>query len=499
MRHLLVSLLLLTIHHVLSQSPKREFRGVWIATVNNIDWPSRPGLSVEDQKAELREMLDDLEELGLNAVIFQVRPAGDAFYYSAFEPWSEYLTGVQGKGPDPFFDPLAFMVEECHARAMELHAWVNPFRAYMNVEKTRYVDASHVMSRHPDWVVRYGNQAYIDPGLPEARDYVMRVILDIVYRYDIDGLHIDDYFYPYRIQGEEFPDTTSYYQFGRSFRNKADWRRNNINTFVRTLRNYTQALKPEMKFGISPFGVWRNRQKDARGSQTRAGQTSYDDLYADVRSWLEQGWVDYVAPQLYWSIGYPPASYDVLLNWWMSNSFGRELYLGKAIYKVGNNADTRWDDPEEIFSQIQLDRSKTIPGGSIHFSAKALLKNPLGVADGLKDRLYRFPALPPNPSWMEGVTPQIPPSPAASSHPEGVILNWGATSSKYVGIYRFGKRQNVELENPQYLLEVVSADRGFYLDTEVGKGRYIYVLTGLNRHFQESRGSKNLRVKVKLR
>ena len=491
--------MLLSANYLFSQAPKREFRGVWIATVNNIDWPSRPGLPVETQKAELVKMLDDLKEMGINAVIFQVRPAGDAFYYSAFEPWSEYLTGVQGKGPDPFFDPLDFIIEECHERAMELHAWVNPFRAYMNVGKERYLDPSHVMIRYPNWVLTYGNRAYIDPGLPEARDYVLRVILDILYRYDIDGLHIDDYFYPYRIEGEDFPDTASYFQFGRSYANKADWRRNNINTFVRNLRNYTQALKPHVKFGISPFGVWRNRQKDARGSQTRAGQTSYDDLYADVRNWLEQGWVDYVAPQLYWSIGYPPASYDVLLNWWMSNSFGKELYLGKAIYKVGNNADTRWDDPEEIPGQIQLDRSKTVPGGSIHFSANVLQKNPLGVADALKDQLYNTPALPPNKSWMKGDEPQAPTSPAASPHAQGVILNWGDTDLKYVGIYRFGKRQKVDLENPQYLVEVVSAEKGFYLDTNVGKGRYTYVLTGLNRHFRESRGSRAMQVKVKRR
>ncbi len=385
--------------HLQAQNPKREFRGVWIATVNNIDWPSRPGLPVEEQKEELTDLLDELLDLGMNAVIFQVRPAGDALYFSPFEPWSEYLTGVQGKSPDPFFDPLQFIIEACHDRGMELHAWVNPFRAYVSLSKRRYIDPSHILSKHPEWVVTYGDRAYLDPGLPDAREYVLQVILDLLYRYDIDGLHIDDYFYPYKIQGKEFPDSLSYRRYGKSFVPKADWRRENINSFVRSLRNHSQAIKPWVKFGISPFGVWRNASKDPRGSQTRAGTTSYDDLYADVRGWLERGWIDYVAPQLYWSIGFAPASYDVLVEWWSNNSFGKDLYIGKAAYKVGNNSDKNWDNPEELAKQVALDRRNGGPDGSIYFSAKSLLKNPLNALEPLRSDVYTSKALLPSGPW----------------------------------------------------------------------------------------------------
>ena len=381
---------------------------------------------------------------------------------------------------------------------MELHAWVNPFRAYLNVAKRRYIDPSHVWVRHPEWLVTYGERLYMDPGIPEAREYVLQVLLDILYRYDIDGLHIDDYFYPYRIQGQDFPDSLSYSRYGENFTRKSDWRRNNINSFIRSLRNHSQAVKPWVKLGISPFGVWRNKRNDPRGSDTRAGQTSYDDLFADIRGWLEKGWIDYVAPQIYWSIGYPPASYEVLLDWWSTNHFGKDLYIGKAAYKVGNNADKNWDDPRQLAKQVELDRENGVPGGSIYFSASSLLKNPLNVLLHFREDLYASPALPPPGPWTGNSQASSPEQVNVASHPGGGMVLWEPGEASYVGIYRFGKKERIDLRKPQYLQAVVSADQGYYLDP-VAKGKYTYVITGFDRFFQESSERTTQQVKVKRR
>jgi len=372
-----------------NQTPKREFRGVWIATVKNIDWPSRAGLSSEEQQRELVNLIDRYHQMGMNAIIFQVRPAGDVFYFSAIEPWSEWLTGIQGKAPVPFYDPLQVAIEACHERGMELHAWVNPFRAYLDVDRDRMTHVFHVMHTHPEWVVTYGPNAYIDPGIPAARDYVVEVIEDIVMRYDIDAIHIDDYFYPYKIEGKAFPDTLSFERYGRNYRDKDEWRRENNNQFIYELRNTIKTHKPWVELGISPFGVWRNNADDPLGSDTRAGVTSYDDLYADVRTWLQKGWIDYVAPQIYFSIGYPPADYAILLDWWSQNSFNRQLYIGKAAYKVNNNHDQNWKLPGQIPGQIRMDRQREKVDGSIYFSAKSLILNPFCYTSLTSKTLYQ--------------------------------------------------------------------------------------------------------------
>jgi len=481
-----------------NQTPKREFRGVWIATVKNIDWPSRAGLSSEEQQRELVNLIDRYHQMGMNAIIFQVRPAGDVFYFSAIEPWSEWLTGIQGKAPVPFYDPLQVAIEACHERGMELHAWVNPFRAYLDVDRDRMTHVFHVMHTHPEWVVTYGPNAYIDPGIPAARDYVVEVIEDIVMRYDIDAIHIDDYFYPYKIEGKAFPDTLSFERYGRNYRDKDEWRRENNNQFIYELRNTIKTHKPWVELGISPFGVWRNNADDPLGSDTRAGVTSYDDLYADVRTWLQKGWIDYVAPQIYFSIGYPPADYAILLDWWSQNSFNRQLYIGKAAYKVNNNHDQNWKLPGQIPGQIRMDRQREKVDGSIYFSAKSLILNPLGVGDSLKNVLYRYRSLPPEVDWSSGEVYTIPQNLEASVQFKGVVLTWNATGSTYVGIYRFGKKDPINISDPRFLLDVTSGTDTNYIDDTIDKqGKYYYVITSIDRLFKESLPTLPLKVKVK--
>lgn len=405
--------------------PKREFRGVWVASVANIDWPSTQHLTTGEQQQEFRELVTFHKANGMNALIVQVRPNADALYFSPFEPWSRWLTGKEGKAPDPYYDPLKFMINECREQQMELHAWINPFRAVFGGDTTA-LDSSHIYYSFPEWVVDYGKHAYLDPGIPMVRDFVLNVIMDVVYRYDVDGIHFDDYFYPYKIDTLDFPDSLSYQTYGADYDSIDDWRRNNINQFIESVHDSIEAIRPEVKFGVSPFGVWRNRDKDPLGSDSRAGQTTYDDLYADVRLWLKNGWIDYVVPQIYFSIGYPPADYDKLLDWWSRNTFGRQLYIGQAAYKVNNNHDERWKNPAQIPEQIKRNRKNFQVDGSVYFSARSFLQNPLQLNDSLRQRYYRFPALTPQIPWHAevGKAPTAPQNLQAARDGHRVLLQW---------------------------------------------------------------------------
>ncbi len=381
-------------------SQSREFRAVWIATVTNIDWPSQKGLTVEQQKEEYLKLLNDVTEMGMNAVVVQIKPTADAFYPSAYGPWSEYLTGIQGK--DPGYDPLCFLLEEAHRRDLEFHAWFNPYRITMNHTDLNRLSADHPARKHPDWVVAYGSQLFYNPGIPKAQDFIVKGIEEVVKNYDIDAVHMDDYFYPYKIAGKEFPDFDTYEQYGKDrFANIEDWRRDNVNQLVKQINSAIKKEKPNVKFGISPFGVWRNKADDPTGSNTTAGMTNYDDLYADTREWIQKGYLDYIAPQIYWSIGFAPAAYDILVDWWKNEVNNRpvHLYIGQAAYKINNNSDPAWSDPEEYPRQIALNRTSHV-SGSIHFSLKDLNRNPLGVKDRLTSDLYRTPALIPEMPWL---------------------------------------------------------------------------------------------------
>ena len=388
--------ILLLLQLVVVAQPKQEFRAVWIATVDNIDWPSKKGMAVDSQKAEFIRILDLHKGNGMNAVIMQVRPATDAFYPSPYEPWSEWLSGVQGKPPSPYYDPLQFMVTETHKRGMEFHAWCNPYRADFSIGKAS-IAPSHITRLHPQWFLDYGGKKYFDPGNKEAQAFVVEVIRDMTERYDVDALHFDDYFYPYRIAGQEFPDSVSYQRYKNGLA-KDDWRRSNVDSVIVSLSRMIKQVKPWVKFGISPFGVWRNSDKDPRGSNTKAGQTNYDDLYADILLWLQKGWIDYVAPQLYWEFGHKAAPYEVLIDWWSKHTYGKHCYIGLGIYRAGSN--DAWKDSTQLLKQIDLLRSTPNMHGMIFFSSKTFNRNPNGWNDSLRLNYFKEPAMVPEMKWL---------------------------------------------------------------------------------------------------
>ena len=398
--------------------PAREFRGAWVATVANIDWPSRPGLSSERQQAELIGLLDTSVELGLNAVVLQVRPTADALYASPLEPWSAYLTGQQGEEPDPWYDPLAFAVDAAHARGLELHAWFNPYRAGHPSAIGR-MSPTHIARQRPDLVRRYGDYLWLDPGEPDAVDHSLRVVLDVVRRYDVDGVHLDDYFYPYPVtQGGRrvpFPDSESYARaLGRGETlGRDDWRRQNVDRFIERMYREVKAAKPWVKVGISPFGIWRPGNP--------AGVTGFDqyaEIYADARKWQREGWLDYLAPQLYWAIDSRGQSFPALLDWWgEQNVAGRHLWPG--LYDSRTLPDVGGYRPREIVDQVELVRADQEATGTVHFSIKALLPGPSDLGARLAAGPYARPALVPASPWLDDRPP-----PAPGLRVSGGVASW---------------------------------------------------------------------------
>ena len=384
------------VFNAISQSPEQEFRAVWIATVDNIDWPLKGMTDVAAQKAEFIRQLDMHKRNGMNAVIVQVRPAADAFYPSPYEPWSQWLTGIQGRAPSPYYDPLQFMIDEVHKRGMEFHAWCNPYRANFSIGSAS-IAPDHITKTHPEWFLTYGSTRYFDPANSKAQEFVVNVVTDIVRRYDVDAIHMDDYFYPYRIAGKEFPDAISYARSGTEL-NKDDWRRANVDTIILHLNNAIKKEKPWVKFGISPFSVWRNKDQDPEGSDSKAYQTNYDDLYADVVLWLKNGWIDYVAPQLYLEIGNGKIAYEKLLDWWSKHSYGKHLYIGMAIYRAGTSA--AWKNTNELPNQIKLLRQYSNVQGSIYFSSNSFNRNPNGWSDSLRNNYYSNQVEIPAMEWL---------------------------------------------------------------------------------------------------
>ncbi len=402
-RTALLSLFLLTTLGI--AQPKREFRAAWIATVSNVDWPTAGDTDPNSQRSTLRTIYDSLARVGFNAVVFQVRPSADAFYPSTIEPWSQWLTGSQGTAPSTAWDPLQYALDQAHAYGFEFHAWFNPYRTVVSTTSSS-VAPSHISVTHPEWNLTFGTLKMLDPGLPEVRTYVTSVIMDVVRRYDIDGVHFDDYFYPY--SGVTTEDQTSYALYGGGLP-LGDWRRENVNTLIKMVHDSIQAVKPRVKFGISPFGIWKNQSSDPAGSAT-SGTQSYSALYADTRRWLQEGWVDYMNPQIYWRAGFAIADYTVLANWWDANAYGRHIYVGHGTYRMFN-ADNwpAW----EIVNQINLNR--TLPNilGSVHFSAKYFQRSTYAsrkLNDTLKGLVYQQRALRPTMSWIDPVPPSPPES-----------------------------------------------------------------------------------------
>jgi uncharacterized lipoprotein YddW (UPF0748 family) len=379
--------------------PVYEFRGVWIATVDNIDWPLKGMVNVDSQKAEYIRQLDMHQRNGMNAVIVQVRPAADAFYPSPYEPWSQWLTGTQGQPPSPYYDPLQFMIDEAHKRGMEFHAWCNPYRANFNIGSSS-IASDHVTRVHPEWFLTYGEARYFNPANKQAQEFVVNVVRDIVQRYDVDAIHMDDYFYPYRIAGKEFPDEATYRKSGTNL-SKADWRRSNVDSIIRAISVAIKNIKPYCKFGISPFGVWRNKDVDRDGSDSQAGVSNYDDLFANILLWLQKGWIDYVAPQLYLEIGNDRIAYEKMVDWWSKHSYGKHIYIGHGIYRAGERSKA-WKNPNELPNQIKILRKYPNVQGSIYFSSNSFNNNPNGWNDSLQNNYYRSPALIPNMEWLPG-------------------------------------------------------------------------------------------------
>ncbi|WP_423059534.1 glycoside hydrolase family 10 protein [Bacillus safensis] len=472
----------------------REMRAVWIASVYNLDWPSKKGLPVAEQKQEFIRLLDEIKAMNMNAVIMQIKPTADAFYPSAYGPWSEYLTGTQGK--DPGYDPLEFMIEEAHKRGLEFHAWFNPYRITMNHTDLSRLSADHPAREHPDWTIAYGNQLYYNPGIPETQDFIVGGIEEVVKNYDIDSVHMDDYFYPYKIAGVPFPDQETYETYGKkAFTHIEDWRRDNVNQLVKQINDTIKKEKPYVKFGISPFGVWRNIKDDPTGSNTTAGMTNYDDLYADTREWIQQHDIDYVTPQIYWSIGFQAADYDVLTKWWSNEVKGEpvHLYIGQAAYKINQNSDPAWSDPEEYFRQIELNRQSQLVQGSMHFSLKDINRNPLNVKDRLIEESYRKPALIPEMPWLHQKAPKKPIIQSVKKTSDGTSLqikNDPHSTVSYYAVYRLTNKGTYEL------LQTVRKEKDAITtikDLPVNQKKMdTYKITALNRLHHESKPSTRI-------
>ncbi len=477
-------------------SPKRELRAVWIATVVNIDYPSKPTERVIAQQEEFKNLLDQYRGLGFNAVIVQIRCAGDSFYESAYAPWSRYLTGQEGRAPEPYYDPLTFMVAEAHKRGMEFHAWLNPFRAAMNLDST-LMSPRHAFFQHRDWLVSYGNRFYFNPGLPVVQQHIADVVGEVVDNYDIDAIHFDDYFYPYPVAGQGFPDTVAFMQYGSSYPDIGDWRRANVNQVIQNVRSRIKESKPYVLFGISPFGVWRNKDKDPRGSDTRASATSYDDLYADVLHWIDNRWIDYVMPQLYWHIGYAPADFAGLLQWWSQHKRGVDMYVGQAAYKVGDNKELPWHVATEIPNQIDMIRRNFASTGSAFFSARSILANPLQLKDSVR-AIYSQPALLPERTELAAAEVRMPEMKKLRYLRNEVQLRWKnnlldvLNRPSYFVIYRFEGDEPRNIEDPSNILHVtpfqLNCDKYYYNDAAtLPNVRYTYAVVAMNRAHTESK------------
>lgn len=379
-------------------SKTEEINAAWIATVDNINWPSKPGLSAAEQKREAVQILDQCKAIGINVIVLQVRPAGDAFYPSQYFPWSKYLTGTQGR--DPGYDPLAFWLEQTHKRKMALHAWINPYRLSTGgITKPAQLPAEHPARKNPTWAIPFADgKIYFNPGIPACRKYVVQAAMEIVKNYPVDGIHIDDYFYPYPKEGAEFNDQAAFKKFSAKFLREAGlenldpkqqlqhWRRNNVNTLIKEIYDGKNRIRKSVQFGVSPFGIWRNQSTDPTGSDTK-GLQSYDAIYADTKYWIENGIVDYVVPQLYWNIGFEVADYARLVQWWNDLAARHEkvaLYIGLAVHRVGGNPDTAWEGSDEIVRQIQMNRTKPAVAGQFYFGWKEIARDKAGVATKIK-------------------------------------------------------------------------------------------------------------------
>lgn len=538
--NLFVAFSLFAQEHV--QSPKHEMRGAWVATLVNIDWPSKES-TVRQQKAEYINLLDSLEKVNINAVLFQVRPHGDALYKSSYEPWSEYLMGEQGKVPSDktgSYDPFQFVIEESHKRGMEVHAWVNPYRisAYSDLNR---LDSNHIYFKHPEWFVKHtaDERYYFIPGIEESQEFVLDVVEEIISDYDVDALHFDDYFYQYPDKnGNNINDSLQYAQYidqfdpqtntridtvvtkngnsvkyelvevEREFDNIHDWRRNNVNNMVHAVHDKVKQTKPWVKFGISPFGVYKNKDEDnPNGSETKAGVTNYYDLYADVLYWEKQGWVDYITPQVYWCTGHPKVDFKAILEWWDANHVNDnvKLFIGHGLYRVGSpvyGKEEFWKTTDGFVNQIDMVRESKNAEGSMFYSAKYFVTNPININQALGEK-YKKPAI--GPVYADAnENPSVVAAPEVSgSRKSGVKIRWDDITDndiRYYLVYRFEGDKVGDLTNTNNIVAKVAgyAVKHQFVDATVKRcKKYTYVVTSVDRYNMESKESPSITVKAK--
>ncbi len=494
MKRLSLLFLFAAVFLTLSAQKKREFRGAWIQCVNG----QFVGMSTSEMQKTLSYQLDELKKDGANAIIFQVRAECDALYPSKYEPWSRFLTGQQGKAPQPYWDPLQWMIDECHRRGMELHAWINPYRA--KTKMTKQLANNHIAIQKPGSVFAYDGQFILNPGIPENRDYICKIVNDIVTRYDIDGLHIDDYFYPYPAKGSVIPDEALYRKNTNGISNIEDWRRHNVNLFVRQLYNSIKEAKPWVKFGISPFGIYRNKKNAVIGSDTK-GLQNYDDLYADILLWVNNGWVDYTVPQLYWEIGHSAADYETLIKWWNRHASARPLYIGEDVERTVKHADLKNSRSHQMPAKYKLHDQMTHVDGTVLWYAKAAVDNIGNYGTMLRNVYWKTPALQPLMPFIDNKPTKKVRKLKAVWTSDGYILFWTAPKGegwkdeavKYV-VYRFAKDEKVNTDDASKIV-AITEDTFYKLPYDNGTERYTYVVTALDRMQNESKMKK---VKVKL-
>ena len=478
---------------LVSAQQKREFRGAWIQCVNG----QFKGIGTETMQRTLTHQLDVLQDYGCNAIIFQVRPECDALYESTLEPWSYYLTGKQGEKPYPYWDPLQWMIDQCHRRGMELHAWINPYRA--KTKSPHQNAANHVIVRHPEWTFTYDGLTLLNPAVKECRDYICDVVRDILERYDVDGLHIDDYFYPYPVAGVEIPDEADFRAAPNGMKDRGDWRRYNVNLFIQQVYETIHATKPWVKFGVSPFGIYRNQKSHPNGSRTN-GLQNYDQLYADVLLWDANGWMDYCVPQLYWEIGNKAADYDELIHWWNRHITRTALYIGEDVERTVKYADLNNKNRHQLAAKMSLHAELPRVQGTVLWYAKAAVDNVGNYGTLLRNNYWRTPALQPVMSHIDKKAPKAPRKLKLIRMDDGLqVLFWTAPkgrgwqdeAAQYV-VYRFENGEKIDIDNPSKIVKLTT-DCHYELPAQPGK--FTYVVTALDRMHNES---KPVKKKVKL-
>ena len=485
-----MALVALTAIGTMAQSAKKhEFRGAWLHIIGQSQYAK---MTPDETRTYLINQLNELKACGVNAVIWQIRPQSDAAYKSELEPWSKWISGTAGVAPNPEWDPLQFMIDECHKRGMELHAWINPYRVTSG--KTDQPAEGHVYYQHPEWFVKYADgKIYFDPGLPESRNFIDKVVRDIITRYEVDAIHMDDYFYPYPVTGVDFPDEASWEKYGKAqgWTDKGDWRRHNVDLLIEQLHKTLQEVKPWVQFGISPFGIWRNKESDPRGSDTK-GLQCYDALYADCPKWTKEGWVDYMVPQLYWEQEHPRANNETLMHWWNGEAYGRGMYYGFAVDNVMSHNDTRDTTiNNQLGEKMELLRKLDHVNGVVWWPGYPVAANHKQVGDKLKSNYMTTQALPPVYTWLDNVAPEAVSRISVEQSLSGTTISWEAPkassemqkAARYV-VYRFKKGEPVDINKAEAIVEITGETSYCTKGTE--KGAYTYAVTAVDRCNNES-------------